>query len=194
MSLEKVAGIISRVFDFPLLAIVLLIAALFNTGLSTTQIKTLATYLVVLDIVFPIALFLVLLRKGKLSDIDITIRQERYWLFGLATITFLISTIMVYYLANYQFFILNLTLFLVALTLFIITLRWKISGHLIMNCSAIFIINYLFDWRFLWLFLIIPLVAFARFYLRKHTIPQIVAGAILGLAEPYLILKLFKLL
>ncbi len=188
------AEIISRIFDFYFWSPVLLVVALFNTNLSKTQIKILLPVLVVLDFLLPLAVFVLFIKEGKISDIDITKRKERYLIFGLGTLTFLLSTIAVFFLADHLIFVLSLIVLAISLTLFLITFRWKISGHMIMNCGAIFTINYLFGWHLMWLFLIVPLVAFARIYLHKHTLGQVLAGGFLGIVEPYLILRLFNLI
>lgn len=194
MSLELVAKVISRFLDFPLWATILLVVALLNTGLSAAQIKILAPVLLVVDLISPIVLFILLLENGGISDIDVTIRKQRYRIFGYGSLASLLTTIVVYFLGNYLFFVLSIAGFLVTFTLFLITLKWKISGHMIINCTGIFIVNYLLNWQFLWLFLLIPFVAFARLYLKKHTVSQILAGGVLGLVEPYLVLKLFNVI
>ena len=194
MSLELFAKAISRLFDFPIWATVLLVVALFNTGLSAGQIKILAPVLLVVDLISPIAIFVLLLRNGTVSDIDVTIRSQRYRIFGYASLASLLSTIVIYFLGNYYFFVLSAAGFLVTFTLFLITLKWKISGHMIINCTGIFIINHLLGWQYTWLFLIVPFVTFARLYLKKHTVSQVLAGGVLGLLEPYVVLKLFNVI
>ncbi len=194
MSLKLFAQIVSRIFDFPLWVTILLSVALFNTGLSASQIKIMGPLLVVVDVIAPIVIFLILLRDGDISDIDITRRRERYKLFGFGSVASFISCFFVYFLGNHQFFALFATGFVITATLFLITLKWKISGHMIINCTGIYILSYLFEWQFLWLFALIPFVAFARFYLKKHSLWQITAGGVLGLLEPYVFLKLFNVI
>lgn len=194
MILKNLAVVISRIFDFYLWFPVLLFITIFNTGLTNQQIKTLLPILLTLDAILPITLFFLVLTRGKISDIDVTRRQERYSFLGTLTLIFFVSTIISFVLANNLFFVLHLIALMVALSIFLITLRFKISGHMLMNTGSIFIINYLFDWKLLWIFLIVPSVAFARIYLKKHTFVEVAAGAIVGLVEPYLVLKFFKFL
>ncbi|MBI2326858.1 hypothetical protein HYU92_00920 [Candidatus Curtissbacteria bacterium] len=142
----------------------------------------------------PIFLFFLILKRGGISDIDVTKREERYKLFGGMTVILIIPTIFAYIFGNNLFFVLHLISLIAAFTLYLITLRFKISGHLIMNSGGIFIINYLFDWKLLWLFVIVLIVAFARIYLKKHTILEILTGGLVGFLVPYLVLKFFKLI
>ncbi|MEK7581401.1 MAG: hypothetical protein AAB512_03900 [Patescibacteria group bacterium] len=194
MNLLFFSKIISRSFDFYTWFPVGLLVAIFRTGLSYSQIKTLSLVLLVLEVILPISLFFLVLKKKKISDIDVTKRKERYGLFGFMTVILAVSCIVAYFLGNHLFFVLQLAALALGLTIFLITFRFKISGHMLMNVSSIYVINYLFGWKLLWLFLIIPLVAFARIYLKKHTLAQVLLGLILGIAEPYLILKFFRLI
>lgn len=194
MTLRNIAIIISRIFDFYFWFPVLLFVTIFNSGLGLQQIKLLLPILLAIDVILPISLFFLTLKKGGVSDIDVTKRQERHKLFG--TLIFIISAscVVSYLFGNNLFFVLQLIALTSALTMFLITLRFKISGHALTNAGSIFVINYLFDFNLLWLFVIVPIVAFARIYLKKHTFVEVFAGGILGLAEPYLILKFFKLI
>ncbi len=159
-----------------------------------SQVQILVPVLLFFNIGIPFSAYNFLYKKKLISDVDITKREERYLLFGLTTAAFLISLILVYFLGNFEFFVLSLIMFIAALTLFIVTLKWKISGHMILNAAAITIMVYLFGPKMLWLLPIIPLVGFARVYLKKHTLKQVIAGTIVGLGEPYLVLKLFGLI
>ena len=192
MSLERFAFIVSRCFDFYFWFPFGLLIAIFNSGLASDQIKILLPFLIFFDVFLPIFLFLLILKLGWVSDVDVTKRQERYQLFIGFTLILIAPTVLAYYFGNTLFFVLQLITLISALCMYLATLKFKISGHMFMNAEAILVINYLFSWNLLWLFLILPLVAFARFYLKKHSLFQIFAGCFLGLVIPLLILKIFK--
>ena len=192
MNLRIFSKIISRSFDFYTWFPVGLLLAIFNTGLAVAQIKILLPLLIFFDVVLPIFLFFLILKTGRVSDIDVTKREERYQLFIGFTIILIVPTILAYYFGNTLFFVFQLITLISAFCMYLATLKFKISGHMFMNAEAIFVINYLFHWTLLWLFLIVPLVAFARSYLKKHSLFQIFAGCFLGLVIPFLILKIFK--
>lgn len=194
MILRGLAFFISRIFDFYFWFPVLLFIAIFNTGLTNHQIRILLPILLGLNVILPIFLFFLVLAKGKVSDIDVTKRQERHQLIGTLSIILVISSLISFYLGNNLFFVLQLTALAMTLTIFLVTLRFKISGHALMNTGAVFVVNYLFEYRLLWLFLVVPLIGFARIYLKKHSLIEVLTGVAVGLVEPYLILKFFKLL
>lgn len=194
MSLLFFSKIVSRCFDFYTWFPIGLLLAIFNTGLTVNQIKILLPLLIFFDVILPIFLFFLILKTGRVSDIDVTKREERYQLFIGFTIILIVPTVLAYYFGNTLFFVLQLITLISAFCMYLATLKFKISGHMFMNTEAILVINYLFHWTLLWLLLIVPLVAFARFYLKKHSLFQIVAGCFLGLVIPFLILKIFNLI
>ncbi|MBI3283176.1 hypothetical protein HYZ70_03835 [Candidatus Curtissbacteria bacterium] len=141
MTLEKLSHIISRIFDFYFWFPVLLLITIFNTGLTNKQITILLPLLLLIDVILPIVLFFWVLKKGDVSDIDVTKRQERHKLFGVMTLIVFISTLISYFLANNLFFVLQLIALTSAFSMFLITLRFKMSGHALMNTGSIFVVN-----------------------------------------------------
>lgn len=194
MSLKYLSKLISRIFDFYVWFPVMLLAGIFNSGLTPNQIKILLPTLMVVNVVIPTSYFFMDLAGRGISDIDVTKRQQRYHLFGRFVGICVISTIISYFLGNQVFFVMQLIGLMLAATIFLITFFYKISGHMILNVSSVFIVNFLFDWQYLWLFVIVPIVAFARINLKKHSVSQVLTGAALGLFVPLTVLKLFNLL
>ena len=72
----------------------------------------------------------------------------------------------------------------------LVTSRWKISGHgVAIGGITVFAVG-IFG-REAWpLLLAIPLVAWARVRLKRHTLAQTVAGSLLGIAMTLLLLQL----
>ncbi len=191
--MKRIAFMISRIFDIYFWFPLLLLAAIFKTGLARNQIIILLPLLVIIDVAGPIFSFKFLEKTGKISDVDVTDRHERYLLFGVANVLFGVGTAISYLFGNQLFFTLHLTVLLMGLTLFGVTFFYKMSGHMFMAFGALFLINFLYDFKFVWFFLLTLPIAYARIYLKKYTPMQVLTGAVVGLAEPYLILKLFKL-
>ncbi len=186
--------LISRVFDFYVWFPVVLIAAVFNCGLTINQIKILLPILLLVNVVIPTSYFFMDLAGRGITDIDVTKRQQRYHIFVRFVGICIVATTISYFFGNTKFFTLQLITLMLAVSIFTITFFYKVSGHMILNTSSVFIINYLLGWQYLWLFIVIPLVAFARIYLKKHNFAQIALGTAVGLVEPYLILRMFNLM
>ena len=65
------------------------------------------------------------------------------------------------------------------LTMFLITLRWKISIHAAGVTGPMTFLIYRLGLEWGWLYLLVVPVALVRLRMRAHTIPQLMAGAIL---------------
>lgn len=189
-----IASVISRIFDFYFWFPVTLVVTLFKTGMTKEQVMILLPTLAIVDVVVPIIVFLRLLVKGTISDIDVSIRSERHFLFGFLLVVATASTALSYFLGNNLFFVLHLSGLILVLTIFLTTFYFKISGHMMLNASSIFVLNFLLGFHLWWLFLLVPLVGFARIYLKKHTLAEVLTGGVVGILEPYFVLKLFGLI
>lgn len=64
----------------------------------------------------------------------------------------------------------------ISLVLLINNIFYRISFHVSINTSIILILNHFTDWKYILLFLTIPFVAWSRYYLKKHTLFQLLAG------------------
>lgn len=64
----------------------------------------------------------------------------------------------------------------ISLVLLINNIFYRISFHVSINTSIILILNHFTDWKYVLLFLTIPFVAWSRYYLKKHTLFQLLAG------------------
>ena len=194
MNLRRFSETVTHIFNYGPWVALVLIVGVFKTGLTSSQVKLILPISLIFDLIVPLLIYFLLIKIGKITDKSLIKREDRTFLFGVSSCFALVATVFAFYLANDLFFKLHLMFFIVGFTTFLITLFFKISGHMIINTSFIFILNFLFGWSLLWLFLIVPVVAFARLYLKAHTLAEILAGAAVGFIEPYLILKFFKLI
>jgi membrane-associated phospholipid phosphatase len=63
----------------------------------------------------------------------------------------------------------------------LINSRWKISAHSAGLSGPLTVLAWIFGFKTLPLFLLIPLVGWSRLYLKAHTFWQVVAGTVLGI-------------
>jgi membrane-associated phospholipid phosphatase len=135
--------------------------------------------------VLPILLVLSLLKKrsnGKKIDMDIPERADRHYPLILVVISYIIGTIVLYTLNAPQITtVLMFCYFSNTLILFFINLYWKISIHSMGVAGPAVALIYVFGLSGLIFSLIIPLVMWSRLYLKKHTLFQVILGALLGL-------------
>ncbi len=118
---------------------------------------------------------------GQISDFDMSVRTERdavfsgfiaFYFFGTVTLAFchapaLLVATMAGYTAN-------------AVIVGAITHHWKISTHAIGITAPLVVLWILYKPAPLPFFLLIPLVGWARLYLKAHTPAQVIAGTALA--------------
>lgn len=177
--MKKCAQIVSIIFGFPWLSIILWLL-IYKTGLIQQQVAFFSIVLPTLNIIVPFLYFIWALRKGIISDIDITKRQQRYGVMTLMLVLQLISLKLIYSLGNARLLELSLIIDAVFICTYLITLVWKISLHMTINVIGILLFNVLFDWQHLYLLALIPLVMWSRLFLKKHTLSQLLAGTLVS--------------
>lgn len=188
---ERLALIISYVFD-PIVTFPFLLAIMiFKSGLTFTQIKILLPSLFILDLLIPGAYLIFAFRQHWVSDWEMSKREERLAPYGVTLVCWLIGLILVQRFGNDLLLNLGLTFYLVALLGSVITIFWKISVHVAAGTAITLVLDFLLSWRFPWLYLIIPVVAWARWQRRKHTIGQLLGGFLLSLVVVLLSFTLF---
>lgn len=135
-----------------------------------------------LAILTPMVYLVWLMRRGQVTDLDIQLRQERArpMLFMLASggvAVFVLALGM----APQELLLLSGSLWLQSLIIFAITLRWKISVHSATATGVAAMIWFLTG-ALLPLVVGVPVIAWSRVRLRRHTVAQTIAGALVSLA------------
>jgi len=174
--LAKLLSFLLGPFVWPITLVILIL----KTGLTRSQIAILLPSCLFLQIIIPYAYILFAYKKKRISDLDITIRSERYRAMILTFFSFLISLWLVFIVGNRLLF----NLFLLVLILIIIntsiTFFWKISLHMAINVASAILINFLFQYRLPFLYLSLPVVYWARLQLKKHSPLQLLAALVIN--------------
>lgn len=176
---EEVARWVSHIASPPILALagLLLIALTVNEPSGWIW----AGYYSLLTIIIPILYVVWKVRRGEITDFYIFIRTQRVRPM-LLTLACAVTAWVGFWIGNApKLFILfgAMGIFQVLL-LFAITLRWKISGHSAAIGSMAILLWGLYGAPALTSLLAIPLVAWSRVRLRRHTLLQTVAGSVAG--------------
>jgi membrane-associated phospholipid phosphatase len=139
----------------------------------------------------PLLYIIIGVRLGKLSDIDVSRRSQRFgpFIFGIA------STMIGWFILtltngprNLQT-VMIITIFS-GIIMMLITLWWKISMHASSLGGVATMLTVLYGAVMLPLFVLLVLVSWSRVVLRRHTVPQVIAGSLAGIVLSLIILKL----
>ena len=150
-------------------------------------------YLLVLFLastIVPILLIYGLKKIGKVSDYNITFREQRFLpLLVMVGVNFLGYELMQQLEAPRIFTGILLFNAVNTVLILLITLQWKISIHLLTLASSIALLYLQFGVVAFWLLFLVPVLMWSRIYLRAHTFMQTLVGGLIGFLIMYAELK-----
>lgn len=180
-NLHRFASIISWVIS-PIVVAPAVYVAIVMLGYGD-DVKSMS-YLMVLFVsstVAPILLISGLKKTGKISDYNITFREQRF---------LPLLVLIAFNALGYEFMkqlhpprlLTGILLFNAVNTVFIllITLQWKISIHLFTFSSSVGLLFMQFGVVALWLLLLLPVLMWSRIVLKAHNFMQTLVGAMVG--------------
>lgn len=132
--------------------------------------------------ILPLSIVFLWISLRKESDMDIPKREDRSYPLIIVVMSYLIGTLV---LIAFQAPLITVGLmfcyFSNTLVIFFINLRWKISIHSMGVAGPTVALIFSFGYLGAISGLLIPLVMWSRVHLKKHTVSQVIAGALLGL-------------
>lgn len=176
---RRLAQVVSVVASPPLIGATAV--TLIATTLTTPKTWTLATLYLALTIVLPMGFIGWLARQGRVSDLDLSVRQERIAPLRFTLLMMGLGWLLLHYATAPLLLLAFAALNMAQVALFLlITLFWKISMHTTAVAVLAVLAGFVIGKGALLLIWVIPLVAWARLRLRRHTLGQTIAGALLG--------------
>lgn len=143
----------------------------------------------------PMLYIFYLYATDRISDLDMSIRAERQKVFGAFVIFYFLGTIDLALIHAPTIMIATMAAY-AASSLLVqwITMHWKISTHALGITAPLVALTYLFGREPLPFFVLIPIVGWARVYLKAHTVLQVVAGTALGAVSTVLFFAVFHVI
>jgi membrane-associated phospholipid phosphatase len=186
------AEIISWAFFPPLVATVFFVFLIFWYAADFSEGLKWVTYIAPFLIFLPLLFFAITYKLGWVDDLDLTNREDR----PLYLVVFIFSlvaalAILFFLQAPLKFMVYTLSGLIMTIITTIITLYWKISFHTAVTTSVVTAITILGGLRFAPLLLLIPIIAWARITLKKHTLWQVIGGFLVALAVTEVVFYLF---
>ncbi len=177
---RRLADAISKVGSPPVLASTTMASVASTLPVSSAWLW--AGVYILLAILTPFFYVIWLVRRGLVTDLDVQLREQRTrpLIFTIAC-TGLAWLVLKLGRAPYPMIVLAGALWLQILILFGVTLRWKISVHVAAAAGAA-TVAWIFFQTLPPLLVGMPIVAWSRVHLRRHTVFQTIGGALLGLA------------
>jgi membrane-associated phospholipid phosphatase len=183
--------IISRLFEPVVILGLLSIAGIVSqTNLPLTDAIGISMFFVFGIFLPPFLVLLYAVKKKWVKDIDVSDRRQRVWVL-LSLVIFLLVDFFVERMLHVAFIDRLFEFFIVWFAGFfcITTLGWKISGHIGIGTIAILMLIHWFGPTMSLWFLVLPLIAWARLVLKKHTLSQIIGGFFYSFGVYFLVIR-----
>jgi hypothetical protein len=176
---ELLARWVSRVGSPPVLATTGIIIAAQSA--QSRLAWSWAGFYILVAIFLPVVYILWLVRQGKVTDFDLSRREQRRNPFIVTLLSSLVAWLALDLAqAPAQLVLLAGAGWVQIVLLLAITLHWKISAHCASAASFVVWLWAIFGPTATPFILLIPLIAWSRLRLQRHDLPQTVAGALLG--------------
>ena len=184
---NKLARIISTIFVPPSFTII--VFTLFAFILETDSLKKTITILVayVFGFTAQVILFISFRRKGKIVDLDASVKEERTTPFFISVGFYLIGFIV---LIIFDVNIISIAFWFCYISNTLVTIfinkYWKISAHAMGAAGPLAAVTFVFGPVPLIFLLLVILVGWARIQLKVHNFAQVTAGILFAYFSTYL--------
>ena len=143
-------------------------------------------------IVIPGGYVLWLIEKQHIHDVHLSKHSQRKIPFILTGVSALFGAIALVIINAAKPVIVMGTVYAVnAVMVGFLTMFWKVSIHTALFSAAVTVFVILIGVQFSWLYLLLIPLAWSRFYRHKHTINQVIGGAIIAFILTTLVFWLF---
>lgn len=144
--------------------------------------------------VLPALSIAVMVRFSKVSDLHLQNREERFLPLCCTLISMIVGTFLLYRLGAAREIVWAGVAYITNSVIFsAITPLWKISFHSSVATGCVTVLVMLVSPLFGWLFLLVPLISWARVYRKRHTLLQTVVGAVLAVGNTVIVLHIVQL-
>lgn len=184
---DKLARIISTLFVPPSFTII--VFTIFAFILETEPLQRVITILTatIFGFTAQIILFVVLRKRGKIVDLDASVKEERSIPFLISVGFYLIGLIL---LILFKVNIITIAFWFCYISNTLITIAinrsWKISAHAMGAAGPLAAITYVFGPIALLFSVVVFLVGWSRIQLKVHNLLQVLVGTIFAFASTYL--------
>jgi membrane-associated phospholipid phosphatase len=178
---RDLARIISTVLNPFLTALALFIILAHASARDTNDFWRLLFLSTFFTSIGPMLYVFWLYGSDRISDLDMSVRHEREAVFGAFVIFYLLGTVVLWLVHAPRLLIAAMAGYTLSTGIVqYITRYWKISTHALGITAPLVALTILYGQQVLPFLVLIPMVCWARVYLRAHSLMQVFAGGALG--------------
>jgi membrane-associated phospholipid phosphatase len=180
LKINKFAKAISYIFDGSFISIpAYLIINIFMLE-RAKEVAVWTSICVLFGSIMPFVFVVFLYKKKLITDLHVPRREDRLKPLLVSNVSYLLGYFVFFILkAPVYLKALFFTSFLTTVLLTIITSFWKISFHTSWITFTSITYYVFFGKWMLFIFLFVPLVAWARVKIKRHTVSQVIAGSLI---------------
>ncbi len=185
---ERVAWGISLVFSPFFVLIATTVVVVEKYAVTSHETLLWLTILAMFVTVLPVLWIGMLFRLSKVSDWHLHSKEERLLPLCFTLASMIVGTVILYWIdAEHHIVWAGVAYIANSVVFSAITPIWKISFHSSVATACITVLVVLVNSQCGWLFLLVPLIAWARVYRKRHTLLQTVVGAVLAVGNTALV-------
>ena len=189
---RDLARILSTIFNPFLTALALFVILSHVTARDTVDFWRLLFVSTFFTSTGPMLYVFWLYATERISDLDMSVREERETVFSTFVVFYLAGGITLWIVHAPKVLVATmLGYFAATLVVGYITRYWKISTHALGITAPLVALTMLYGRQPLPFLVLVPMVCWARVYLKAHSVAQVVAGAGLAVVSTTLFFYLF---
>lgn len=179
---RRIANLTSNILNPFLVSLAIILLLSFESTSSTLDAVKWSLILIAVSILPVFLVVVYLVRRGRLDGIFTSVRRQRTKLYWLAGVCVGVACAILVYCGGPPILLAAFVAGLSAVVVFMgINLWWKISLHTAFIAASVTLLVILYDFIAAVAILLIPLVAWSRLELERHSPAQLVAGALLAI-------------
>ena len=179
--LTRIALCVSVFFSPFIIPIVTAVFVVHKHASAPHQVYLWVAVIAVFVTVLPILSVLLLFRFSKVSNVHLHDKDERLLPLCITCVSMALGAIVLYNIgASWKIVWVCLAFVANSIVFSIITAFWKISFHTSVATGCILVLVLLVNFKLIWLFLVVPIIAWARLYRKRHTLLQTIAGTVVA--------------
>ena len=189
----RVARLVGEVLSPPPILAVLALVVAWDSSPTLAMAVVWGAIAAVSASVLPYALILRGVRRGRLTDRNISLRQQRVRFAAVAIASILTGlTVLAAFDAPAEMVALQVSIAVGVACGWVITLWWKISVHAAIAAGAATVLLLVFGLALLVVWPLVALIAWSRVQVGDHTPAQVLAGIALGIVVNATIFPLLR--
>ncbi len=189
---KRIANLISNILNPFLVSLILILLLSFEATSNVLDALKWALVLTVFSVVPVYLAIIYLVRSGRLDSVFTNVRRQRLKIYLLAGGWAVVGCVVLLYLKAPPGLLAASVAGLLTIVIFMcINLWWKISLHTAFIAASVTLLVILYGWVAAVAIVLIPLMFWARMELKRHSLAQVVAGALLSALIVAVVFRIF---